>query len=150
RFNSATKRLARPRSGKIAIRAVVSALIVIAGLLAEKVVNEGRSPLPHGGKPATGVPFLRCSPFQTGRPAAQKLHHLPGMGPRNVPTVSEEDATMDQVAKGMTQAGRQAQGYFGNVPEEKDEGITDKAKDLAKQVVRKVGEGMKSAGDKIK
>ena len=56
---------------------------------------------------------------------------------------------MDKVAKGMSEAGRQAQGYCPDT-EKKPEGLGDKVKDLAKGTAQKVGEGLKSAGQKIK
>jgi hypothetical protein len=55
---------------------------------------------------------------------------------------------MDEVARGMTKAGQQAEGKPVNLPDEK-KGLADKLKGLAKDAAAKVGKGMKSAGQKI-
>jgi hypothetical protein len=56
---------------------------------------------------------------------------------------------MDQVAKGMTEAGRRADGLPPRT-EQPSEKLTDKAKDVAKSAVKMAGDVLKTTGQKLK
>ncbi len=56
---------------------------------------------------------------------------------------------MDKVAKGMSEAGREAAGCAAK-PEKEPESLGEKVKDIAKDAAQKVGEGLKATGQKIK